>query len=377
MKIKYQKIILAILLMITIIIFFACIFALISWIPEIAEQIYGESDPKLDRSQRILLSTKLLVDRKKLFIPNEIASNQIPFLIENGESASSVANRLEILNVIPDAGPLISYWLYKGQDRLVQSGVYLIQANIAPISIATKLVNNTPEKIQFAFLPGWRLEEVENLLISSNIFPEDVFIKEVEKTSLQTCFPAELRNISSIEGFLYPDEYQIPKESSPEEILCLFSEKFFESLPENYSDIVKENKFSEYEAVILASIIQKEVVLEEEAPIIASVFINRFKADMLLQSDPTVQYAIASEINPSGWWKSSLDAADLAVDSPYNTYLYKGLPPTPICNPDLNSLKAVAFPSNTDFLYFRASCDGTGSHIFSTTYQQHLDAACE
>lgn len=377
MRIKNHKIILAILLTLTIIIFFSSMFVLISMTPSMAEQLFGEPDPNLDRSQRILLSTQLLINKNKLIAVMNMDNISQTFLIENGESAGSVADRLEELRIIPDARSLVSYWLYKGQDRLVQSGVYLIQPNSSPITIASKLVNNSPDKVQFAFLPGWRKEEIENLLIKSNIFPENVKIEDIENMSLKTCFPPELDYLSSMEGFLYPHEYQIPSGYSPEEILCYFSDKFFESIPANYGDIVKEYDLSVYEAVILASMIQKEVILEEEAPIIAGVFINRLNAEMLLQSDPTVQYAIAGDSTPGDWWKNPLAAADLLVDSLYNTYLYKGLPPTPICNPDLNSLNAVAYPRKTDFLYFRASCDGTGSHIFSRTYQQHLDAACE
>lgn len=377
MRIEKHKIILVALLVLTCIIFLISTFLLISVIPSIAEQFYGEPDPTLETSQRILLSTQLLVGRKKLFSSNEMDSDPQTFLIESGESASSVANRLEELKIIPDSRPLVSYWLYKGQDRLVQSGVYLIQSKTTPYSIATKLVNNSPDKIQFAFLPGWRKEEIENLLVSSNIFPENIKIEDIENTSLKTCFPPELGYLSTMDGFLYPGEYQIPNLYSPEEILCFFSDKFFESLPANYGEIVKANGLSIYEAVILASIIQKEVILEEEAPIIAGVFINRLNAEIPLQSDPTVQYAIADNSNPRIWWKSPLEAGDLMADSPYNTYLYKGLPPTPICNPDLNSLNAVAYPRKTDFLYFRASCDGTGSHLFSSTYQQHLESACE
>ena len=377
MQIKNQKLILAVLLVITLIIFLVSTYMLISFIPSIAEQVYGEPDPNLETSQRILLSTQLLAGKKILFSSYETESDPQPFLIESGESAGSVAGRLEFLNIIPDGRSLTNYWRYKGQDRLVQAGVYLIQPNSSPLSIAKELVNNAPEKVQFAFLPGWRKEEIENLLIKSNIFPENVKIEDIENMSLKTCFPPELDYLSSMEGFLYPHEYQIPSGYSPEEILCYFSDKFFESIPANYGDIVKEYDLSVYEAVILASMIQKEVILEEEAPIIAGVFINRLNAEMLLQSDPTVQYAIAGDSTPGDWWKNPLAAADLLVDSLYNTYLYKGLPPTPICNPDLNSLNAVAYPRKTDFLYFRASCDGTGSHIFSRTYQQHLDAACE
>ena len=98
---------------------------------------------------------------------------------------------------------------------------------------------------------------------------------------------------------------------------------------------------------------------------------------MPLQSDPTVQYAIALESESLDWWKSPLKTADLKIDSPYNTYVNMGLPPSPICNPDLNSILAIAYPQRTNFLFFRSSCDQPNNHIFSETYQQHIDAACD
>jgi UPF0755 protein len=132
-----------------------------------------------------------------------------------------------------------------------------------------------------------------------------------------------------------------------------------------------------YEAVTLASIVEKEAVVDDEKPMIASVFYNRLAQGMRLETDPTVQYALGFSEEWSTWWKSPLSNADLAVESPYNTYLAFGLPPTPICNPDLGSLRAVAFPAETPYLYFRAACDGSGRHNFSITFEEHLNNACD
>jgi UPF0755 protein len=98
---------------------------------------------------------------------------------------------------------------------------------------------------------------------------------------------------------------------------------------------------------------------------------------MRLETDPTVQYALGYQTETSSWWKSPLTGNDLAVESPYNTYIYFGLTPTPICNPDLSSLRAVSFPAETPYFYFRSACDGSGRHNFAITYEEHLDNACE
>jgi len=131
-----------------------------------------------------------------------------------------------------------------------------------------------------------------------------------------------------------------------------------------------------YQAVTLASIIQREAVLDAEKPLIASVFLNRIKLGMLLQTDPTVQYSLG--YNPEwGWWKSPLSLSDLQINSTYNTYIINGLPPTPISNPDEVSLKAVAFPEESTYLYFRAACDGSGEHVFSETIEEHTMNGCQ
>jgi UPF0755 protein len=130
------------------------------------------------------------------------------------------------------------------------------------------------------------------------------------------------------------------------------------------------------EGITLASIVEKEAILDSEKPVIASVFLNRLRAGMPLQSDPTVQYALANQSGSSIWWKNPLSASDLEVASPFNTYLHVGLPPGPICNPGLPSIEAVAHPALTDDLYFRAKCDGSGEHVFSKTFEEQLANAC-
>ena len=126
----------------------------------------------------------------------------------------------------------------------------------------------------------------------------------------------------------------------------------------------------------LASIIQREAIVPEEQPTIASVFINRLVAGMPLETDPTIQYALGFNKGLNTWWKVPLSVDDLVVISPYNTYQNRGLPPGPICNPSLSALQAVANPAQTPYLYFRARCDNSHLHSFSETYQQHLNNGC-
>jgi UPF0755 protein len=133
---------------------------------------------------------------------------------------------------------------------------------------------------------------------------------------------------------------------------------------------------SVYQAVTVASIVEREAVQADEAPLIASVYLNRLKIGMKLDADPTVQYALGYNPVQQTWWTNPLAADDLQYVSTYNTYLNDGLPPTPIDNPGLNSLQAVASPADTAYYYFSARCDGSGYHNFAGTFEEHLQNLC-
>jgi UPF0755 protein len=136
------------------------------------------------------------------------------------------------------------------------------------------------------------------------------------------------------------------------------------------------NGLSLYQALIMASMVEKEARLSAEMSLIASVFYNRIEANMRFQSDPTVQYAIGFDENQETWWVNPLPAGFDQIDSPYNTYRYEGFPPTPICTPSIDALLAVANPAESDYFFFRAKCDGSGEHNFARTYEEHQNFAC-
>jgi len=131
-----------------------------------------------------------------------------------------------------------------------------------------------------------------------------------------------------------------------------------------------------YQAVTLASIVEREAVHDDEKPLIASVYLNRIRIGMKLDADPTVQYALGYNFGQGTWWTNPLSLDNLQYDSPYNTYMYASLPPAPISNPSLEALQAVAFPVETTYYFFRAKCDGSGYHFFAETFEEHLQNAC-
>jgi UPF0755 protein len=168
---------------------------------------------------------------------------------------------------------------------------------------------------------------------------------------------------SSVEGFLFPDTYVVAKGLSAEQIVSIMIDRFFEELRnldfEGYSD----EKLGQ--VVIIASLVEREAKIDSERPLIAAVFYNRLAKGKRLESCATVQYIL-------GKTKERLLFSDLQVDSPYNTYLHSGLPPGPISNPGAKSIQAALFPADVDYLFFVSKRDG--SHYFSTTYREHLEA---
>ncbi|HEX2915869.1 MAG TPA: endolytic transglycosylase MltG, partial [Chloroflexia bacterium] len=179
---------------------------------------------------------------------------------------------------------------------------------------------------------------------------------------------------ASVEGFLFPDTYRIPANYTESQIVEMMLRRFGEQYDAQLREKARDNN-GIYKTVIIASLVEREAAKADERPKIASVFYNRLKLDMKLETDPTVQWArdtakYAKDSTFSDWWKPPTKD-DLAIDSPYNTYKNKGLPPGPICNPGLASLKAATEPLSTDFLYFVATGDRDGSHAFARTLEEH------
>jgi UPF0755 protein len=152
--------------------------------------------------------------------------------------------------------------------------------------------------------------------------------------------------------------------------------EFSENLTPEVRDGINNQALDLHQAVTLASIVEREAVVGEEMPMIASVLLNRLAIGMPLEADSTAQYGRGFNPEQNTWWTNPLSTSDLQFDSPYNTYLYPGLPPGPIANPSLRALRAVAFPAQSPYYFFRATCDNSGKHTFSETFEEHLGKGC-
>jgi len=370
-KVKKMKAWLSFTLVITTLIFLAFVLAFIVYIPSSVENMIGLPGEIISIPRSIILSAQLFPGINSFSTSQTQNIEPKTFIVKPASTASEIANNLVNEGLINSSKDLLFYWQYKGLDRFIRDGVYLIRPNTLKKDLGDQLASGVTGYTTFSFLAGWRKEEVDNLLIEIGL------VRYSSEVFLSACRPEYFENDNSIEGFLFPGNYQIPEGVTGEDVYCIFVERFFATLPEDYEEKIAEMGLSLYEAVTLASIIQREMVDESEAARIAGVFLNRLEIGMPLQSDPTVQYAVASRRADQGWWNVEISSEDLLIDSPYNTYQVEGLPPTPICNPGITALNAVAYPEMHDYFYFRAACDGSGSHNFSETYDQHLLAACE
>jgi UPF0755 protein len=182
----------------------------------------------------------------------------------------------------------------------------------------------------------------------------------------------------SYEGYLFPGVYTLPENPTPADLISQMLNRLAGQLPPDVFSLAQQRGLTLHQVLTVASIVERETAQAQERPIVASVYLNRLQPDNghpYLQADPTVQYAMGYQPNTGQWWKSPVQLEEYqAVDSPYNTYRYPGLPPGPIASPSLESILAVLYPAQTDYLFFvcrRPRCEG-GDHVFSNTYEEHL-----
>jgi len=348
--------------------------AIAVFIPVAAQQSFGAPSTELSPWQHWLYSVELVWNAEDLVQPRDLAGVEQLFTISPGETVSSISNRLEGDNLIRSAAAFRTYLIWTGMDILIQPGTYRISPAQSGRDIAGMLESSTSTQVTFNILPGWRMEEIAASLPTSGLdISPDIFLTEA---AFPTSPPNFLHVGASAEGFLAPGRYNLSRTTTAAQLVSILLRRFSDELTPEMQDGFSNEGLSVYQAVILASIIQREAMVDSEMPLIASVFYNRLKIDMPLQSDPTVQYALGYNTTQDAWWTNPLYVADMGFNSPYNTYLYPNLPPGPISNPGLAALEAVANPSQSNYYFFQAKCDGSGLHNFAQTFAQHQKNNC-
>ena len=341
-----------------------CIFSgILTTIPTRTAESFGPSDPDLSLFKSLTQSILLIVYEDELKRPGDPEGLDLVFPIEEGDSLDHILGGLQHLGLVDHPSAFRAYLIYTGMDTRIQPGEYLFSTRMSDLDIAKGLGDPTSLRVNLVVLAGWRVEEIAESFADLGLnINSDEFISLVKT--------------GNKEGYLFPGSYAVERGISVEELIEVFYQGFLSNFSPEMEQIIQDKGLTLQEVVILASIVEREAVLEEEMPLIASVFSNRLINDLNLAADPTVQYALGYSTEWETWWKNPLELSDLKVPSPFNTYENSGLPPGPICNPSLAALKAASSPADTSFFYFRAACDDSGRHLFAETFDEHLNNTC-
>ena len=335
----------------------------------------GESPIKLTGASLEETLIGLYLNFRRADIERPVSEADVPvlFTIEQGETAVSIAARLEEMGLVRDADLFRLYLRHQGIDASLEAGDYDLSPNMNMVEIAQTLQHARVEEFALTIPEGWRAEQVAAFLSEQGVMNGDEFLELVEKGGdfdYEFLRDRPAGSPTSLEGFLFPETYRLPVGAGPEALLRRMLNTFDRRVSREMRAKAAQKGWTIYEVVTLASIVEREAVVPEERPLIASVYLNRLAAGMLLGADPTVQYALGYQPTTGQWWKTPMSLEEYSlVDSPYNTYLYPGLPPGPICSPGLDSIRAVIEPAQSDYYYFVAR--GDGSHVFARTVEEH------
>jgi UPF0755 protein len=297
-----------------------------------------------------------------LFIPpSRTASTKLIF-IKKGTHLKKVSEVLEREGIIKNSQFFVLLATILGKKKKVKAGEYEFHTPMFPLEVLDALVKGQAKYPLVTIPEGYTLYQVGQLLEDLDLLDKKGFLQKATSSTFINAIGLSQLAGKTLEGYLFPDTYHLFREMDPEEVIKRMVTRFKKVFGPDLVDRASELGISEKEAVILASIIEKETALPEEKPLISAVFHNRLKKKIPLQSDPTVIYGIKD-------FNGNLTKEDLMRFSPYNTYLFAGLPPSPICNPGKDSLLAALDPAPVPYLYFVSKNDG--SHFFSSDIEDH------
>jgi UPF0755 protein len=301
-----------------------------------------------------------------LYWPQNDINNKIKVNIPKGSTLAQISEILEEKEIVTNGHMFITATRLMGYSNKIPAGIFALTNANNNYRIVKQLIQGNPEMIRVTLLEGWTISQVieaisDSLNISSEILStlcyDEQFIQELGIEA------------SSLEGYLYPETYLfLESENDPKEILKQAVSEFNSVFSDNLRKRAEQIGFTVNEVLTMASIIEGEAIFDSERPIISAVYHNRLKKRMLLQADPTVQYVIKDG-------PRRLRLSDLKIDSPYNTYIYRGLPPGPIGNPGKASILAALYPDDNDYIFFVAR--GDNYHTFTTTIEEHNRAKRE
>ncbi len=315
----------------------------------------------------------------KIYSPGGIKNSYEEFIVKEGETVKQISSSLKDQDLIKHSLYFNFYIFVKRADKKLKTGVYQINTKMSVADIANVLTGSQlSSEGKIIIIEGWNSKEIADYISdfharysTDNTNYEDIkknfkkeFLAEVNNAKeYDYGFFADKPKEATLEGYLYPDTYYIYRDTEPEEIIRKMLENFDQKVTKEIRDQIRQKEMTLHEVLILASIIQKEVKSPDEMRRVAGVYFNRLAANKALESDSTLTYI-------TGRKRARATGQDLKMDSPYNTYRYKGLPPGPIGNPCLEAIQAVLNPEEHDFMFFITDNE-TGEAMFSKTGKEH------
>ncbi len=298
----------------------------------------------------------------------------VDFEVLAGELLPELSSRLEAEGLIRDAAAFRTLARVRGLDTRIQAGAHVLRRDMSAEEVLEELLLAPADQVILTIPEGRRLEEVAELVAAIGLAQREAFIAlATEPDRSRQAWLSELPEGATLEGYLFPDTYAFEPEAGAEAVIDRLLTTFEDRASADLRAAAEAQSLSLHDWVTLASIVEREAVLDEERGRIARVFLNRLaEPPYILNADPTIQYALGFQPEAQTWWKRPLLLTDLELDSPYNSYRVPGLPPSPIASPGFGSLRAVAQAEPGPWQYFVANdiaCDG--SHVFAETLEQH------
>ncbi|MBI3958152.1 MAG: endolytic transglycosylase MltG [Chloroflexi bacterium] len=335
-------------------------------------------------SRQDVLVSYLANNEEAIYRPYSVDTRPMRFEVTPGSTARAIAEQLAAAGLIGDATLFEAYVRVQGIGDRLEAGTYYLHPAMTPVEIAAALQNAQAASIRVTIPEGWRLEQIADYLRDRQIpLDSDDYRRRVLSGDLigldliRYAFLNSRPAGTSLEGYLFPSTFELPAEGATAlDLLTRQLDAFLAQVVPVYQAAVESGNttLDLYAVLTLASIVEREAVLPEERPAIAAVYLNRLAAGMKLDADPTVQYAMGYQAATGQWWKTPVFLEEYSsVVSPYNTYIYTGIPPGPIASPGLASIVAVLFPDEHDYVYFVATPDGSGAHVFAETYDKHVE----
>ncbi len=305
------------------------------------------------------ISKICLIATCNLLFATTLLALEIEIKIEKGESVTQITEKLYKKGIIEHPFWFKTWAKITGNERKIKAGYYRFTQPSSIKEALKKLVNGESIEFPITIPEGATLKEIAELFSRQCGMDKEKFLQLVQDSVYVRSLGIQE---NSLEGYLFPDTYLVSYEVEPNEIVQRMVDHFFQVFEQKFKDRARKIGLTIEEVMVLASLVEKEAIYDKEKPIIAGVYHNRIKGKGLLQCDATIQYILPER-------KPYLTYKDLKVDSKYNTYIYKGLPPGPIGSPGKSAIVAALWPENTRCWYFVAQGDGT--HIFSETLKEH------